>query len=123
VRVEERLHDPETVMCDQGLAHLSRYCGAWRICGLEPQMQLQHLAQDFQDVVKEVPGTVGGMLGNTSGGRRGVEGPSLSTGARRKKTAPWQSRYARVAYWVGLLTVFVVYVVATSMSHYYEPLL
>jgi hypothetical protein len=29
------------IIRDRGLAHLSRYLGAWRICGLEPHMQRQ----------------------------------------------------------------------------------
>jgi len=99
---------------DRGLAHLSRNRGAWRICGLEPHRQQQHLVQ-------EVPGSVEGMLGNSAGARRGVEGPPHSTEAWRKYTAPWHSRDARVARQVGLPTVFVVHVVSTSKSHY-EPL-
>jgi hypothetical protein len=44
---------------DRGLAplsRLSRYRGAWRVCGLEPHPPLQHLVQNFQDLVQEVPG-------------------------------------------------------------------
>ncbi len=49
------------IMRERGLAHLSRYLGAWCICGLEPHMQRQQLVQDLRHYV---PDNVGGMLGH-----------------------------------------------------------
>src|SRR5260370_8247931 len=49
------------IMRERGLAHLSRYLGAWCICGLEPHMQRQQLVQDLRHYV---PDNVEGMLGH-----------------------------------------------------------